>query len=119
MTKQEILKEATKKTLNIIEGSPLHDAVMVAMDQYVKSLFGENGINKNWTKPQDGFIDVPDCLMPLFNRIGNQIRFHTISGKNEILTVAHILEASREFFSRHPELLDNGQSCKNKEKATE
>lgn len=34
MTKQEIIKEATKKTLNINEGSPLHNAVMNAMDIY-------------------------------------------------------------------------------------
>ena len=33
-TKEEILKEATKGTLNINEGSPLHDAVMKAMDEY-------------------------------------------------------------------------------------
>lgn len=66
-----------------------------------------NEIKEGWTKPQDGVLDVPDCLMPLFNKIGNQIRFHTISGKNEILAVAHILEASRKFFSKHPEFLEN------------
>lgn len=33
-TKEEILKEATKRTLNINEGSPLHDAVMKAMEKY-------------------------------------------------------------------------------------
>lgn len=35
-TKEEILKEATKKTLNINEGSPLHDAVMKAMEEYAQ-----------------------------------------------------------------------------------
>lgn len=63
-------------------------------------------INKNWTEPKDGTIDVPDMLMPLFNKVGIQLRFHTISGKNEVLTIAHIVEKSREFFSQHPDLLD-------------
>lgn len=36
MTKEEILKEATKRTLNINEGSPLHDAVMKAMEEYAQ-----------------------------------------------------------------------------------
>lgn len=35
-TKEEILKEETKRTLNIVEGSPLHDAIMLAMDIYAK-----------------------------------------------------------------------------------
>lgn len=35
-TKEEILKEATKRTLNINEGSPLHDAVMKAMESYTQ-----------------------------------------------------------------------------------
>jgi len=35
-TKEEILKEATKRTLNINEGSPLHDAVLKAMEEYAQ-----------------------------------------------------------------------------------
>lgn len=35
-TKEEILIEATKKTLTIVIGSPLHDAVMKAMEEYVR-----------------------------------------------------------------------------------
>lgn len=35
-TAEEILKEATKRTLNINEGSPLHDAVMKAMEEYAQ-----------------------------------------------------------------------------------
>jgi hypothetical protein len=30
------LKKATKRTLNINEGSPLHDAVMKAMEEYAQ-----------------------------------------------------------------------------------
>jgi len=36
-TKEEILKEATRRTLNINEGSPLHDAVLKAMEEYSKN----------------------------------------------------------------------------------
>jgi len=35
-TKEEKLKKATRRTLNINEGSPLHDAVMKAMDEYAQ-----------------------------------------------------------------------------------
>lgn len=35
-TKEEILKEATKRTLNINEGSLLHDAVLKAMEEYAQ-----------------------------------------------------------------------------------
>lgn len=35
-TKEEILKEETKRTLNIVKCSPLHDAIMLAMDIYAK-----------------------------------------------------------------------------------
>lgn len=61
---------------------------------------------KDWTKPNDNDeIDVPDELMPLFNQIGTQIRLHTISGKNEILTVAHCVRNAQKFFqSRISEL---------------
>ena len=53
----------------------------------------------DWTKVDGDNIDVPDELMPLFNSIGNQLRFHTISGKNEMLTVAHMVYKAQKFFS--------------------
>lgn len=60
----------------------------------------------DWTKPnKDGIIDVPDELMPLFNQIGMQMRFATISGKNEVLTIAHMVYKAHKFFSENPELL--------------
>lgn len=62
-------------------------------------------INKNWVEPIDDLIDVPDVLMPLFNKVGMQIKFHTISGENEILTIARIVEVSRQFFRDNPEAL--------------
>ena len=49
-TKEEILKEATKRTLNINEGSPLHDAVMKAMEEYAQQQVNVNERNKNLTK---------------------------------------------------------------------
>lgn len=58
----------------------------------------------DWTE-SGGTINVPDHLMPLFNKIGTQIRFHTISGKNENLTIAHIIRISElSFQSRIAEL---------------
>lgn len=54
---------------------------------------------------ENGNIDFPDELMPLFDKVGMQMRFCTISGKNESLTVAHICQISQKFFSEHPNLL--------------
>lgn len=62
-------------------------------------------INENWIEPNGDEIDVPEILVPLFNKVGMQIRFHTISGKNEMLTIAHIVEKSRRFFRDNPEAL--------------
>ena len=52
-----------------------------------------------------GNINVPDEIYPLFNKLGFQIRFCTISGKNEILTVAHMVQIAQDFFIENPELL--------------
>jgi hypothetical protein len=54
----------------------------------------------DWSKPINDQLDVPDELMPLFNKVGMQMRFHTISGKNEITTVAHIVQIAHEFFCK-------------------
>lgn len=72
-------------------------------------------IDKNWTEVVDGYVNVPDELMPLFNKVGTQIRFHTISGKTEVTTIAHIVEGSRQFFSKNPNLLDNSVGTSNNE----
>ena len=65
-----------------------------------------SNIKENWNKPDGDVIDVPDELMPLFNKIGTQIKFLTISGKNEVQTVADILEGTRKFFSENKNLLE-------------
>lgn len=55
---------------------------------------------ENWNKAdKDGNIDVPDYLMPLFNKVGTQLRLHTISGKNEIQTVCDIVYLAEKFFT--------------------
>lgn len=64
---------------------------------------------ENWTEIKNGSIDVPDCLMPLFNQVGTQLRFHKISGKNEIVTIAHIVEKARIFFKENPKALELNQ----------
>jgi hypothetical protein len=64
-------------------------------------------INENWTKPVNDEIDVPDELVPLFNKVGMQFRFVQYSNLNEYLAMAHIVEAARKFFSKNKHLLDN------------
>lgn len=55
--------------------------------------------NKKWNQAnEEGIINVPDYLDPLINRVGMQIRFHTISGKNEVQTICDIVKAAEEFF---------------------
>ena len=63
---------------------------------------------KDWTEVVDGKIDVPDQLMPIFNKIATQLRFHTISGKGEVETIAHILCNCQMFFYDNPDLLGVG-----------
>ena len=58
---------------------------------------------KDWTDPkknEDGteYIDVPDELMTLFNQVGFQLRLHTITGKEEVKTVASIIYLAQRFF---------------------
>ncbi len=53
---------------------------------------------KDWSIPNSNdSIDVPDELRPLFNKLGMQLRFHTISGKNEIITIAHMVQIAVEY----------------------
>lgn len=54
--------------------------------------------NKDWSVPDaGGIIDVPGRLQSLFNNIGMQLRLHTISDKNEVITVAHITQHADDF----------------------
>jgi len=54
---------------------------------------------KDWNKADsDGYINIPDHLDELFNKVAMQIRFHTISGKNEIQTIADIVYGAESFF---------------------
>ena len=55
----------------------------------------------DWSIPDDqGNINVPDELAPLFNKVATQLRFHTISGKNEVITVAHIVQYADEYANK-------------------
>ena len=54
----------------------------------------------NWSIPdENGNIDMPDELEPLFNKLGFQLRFHTISGKGEIETLAAMTYIAQKFFN--------------------
>ena len=70
------------------------------------NLDNKKHINPEWTKPIDDTIDVPDELMPLFNKVGMQVKLMTIPGKNEVQTIADIVELSRKFFKDKPNLLE-------------
>lgn len=61
----------------------------------------------NWTEPdKDGNINIPEELDPLFNKLGMQLRFHTISGKNELQTVVDMTYIADEFFAKKINALD-------------
>jgi len=63
----------------------------------------------NWTEIKDNQINMPDYLDPLFHKLGMQLRFHTISGKEEKLTICHMVRIAEEFF-----YLQNHSELKNK-----
>jgi len=51
----------------------------------------------DWTiADEEGNINIPNELDKLFNRLGMQMRFHTISGKNEIQTVVDMTAIAHE-----------------------
>jgi hypothetical protein len=61
----------------------------------------------NWTEPdKDGNINIPDELDPLFNKLGMQMRFHTISGKNELQTVVDMTYIADKFYSEKIKAID-------------
>jgi len=47
---------------------------------------------------ENGNVELPDHLEPLFHKLGMQLRFHTLSGKNEFLTVIHMCEIAEDYF---------------------
>lgn len=56
---------------------------------------------KDWSIPNpDGSIDVPDELDDLFNKVGMQLKFHTISGLSELETIANICFLAQEYFNK-------------------
>jgi len=60
----------------------------------------------DWSVPDaNGNINVPDELYPLFNKLGFQFRFVLLSGKNEILAIAHAVQIAHKFFSENPHLV--------------
>jgi len=55
----------------------------------------------DWTEVKDDSVQIPDEFADIFNRIGFQMRFVTVSGKNEILAVVHILRKAEVFFHEY------------------
>lgn len=62
--------------------------------------------HNDWKTEADekGNIQLPDELDMLFNKLGMQMRFHTISDKNEAQTVADMVWIAQKFFTEHPHL---------------
>lgn len=54
---------------------------------------------KDWNKAdENGIINVPDHLDKAVNIVGTQLRFHTISGKNEAQTICDIVQKLESYF---------------------
>jgi hypothetical protein len=65
---------------------------------------------KSWTQPtEDGFINVPDELAPLINKVAMQINFLKISGKNKNETICHIVSIAQDFFRKNPDAVTAGK----------
>ena len=60
---------------------------------------------KDWNNLVDGVINVPDELDPLLNKLGMQLRFHTISGKGEDETVCSMVAIAQKFFHQFKPLV--------------
>jgi len=72
---------------------------------------------KDWNKAnKEGAIDIPNHLDELVNKVGMQLRFHTISGKNEVQTICDIVYGVEAHFEKlHnvlPSHLDSGKAAK-------
>lgn len=70
----------------------------------------KNTLTPDWTKPKDGIIEMPDHLDPLFHKLGMQLRFHTLSGKNEMTTICHMVRIAEEFFLSEKENVNTDES---------
>jgi hypothetical protein len=55
---------------------------------------------------EKGIVDVPDELMPLFNKIGIQFNFVALSDKNEMLAVCDTMQVAYNFFKENKHLLE-------------
>ena len=52
-----------------------------------------------WNHADDkGIIHVPDYLDPLINKVGMQLRLHTISGISEPQVICNIVYLAEKFF---------------------
>jgi len=66
----------------------------------VISTLKEPTLIPDWTQIIDGSINVPDELDEIVNKVGNQIRMVTISGKNEAKAVCDIVYGCQKFFKK-------------------
>ena len=66
----------------------------------------------DWTIVQpNGNIDSPDELEEIIDKVGTQLRLHTVSGKGELKTVCDIVYNCQKFFAEkyaHPQVESAG-----------
>jgi hypothetical protein len=55
-------------------------------------------LSEDWTKPVNDVVSMPDHLDPLFNKLGMQLRFHTITGISEQEALIRMVRIAEEFF---------------------
>jgi hypothetical protein len=78
---------------------PISELILEAMENYADQFKSKYSLTENWCEAdKDGNINIPDHLDKLINKVGFQLRFHTISDKNEIQTVCDIVRISEEYF---------------------
>lgn len=85
---ETILKKATVHTLNINEGSPLHDAVISAMKEYTSNQTAQLKADK---------AELIENHFRLFRRLNSLVNRHKLSGFDDIL------EKSKEINRKHSE----------------
>ena len=82
-------------------GQPLLKECEADLLELIKSLMPNEEI-EDWTEIMpDETINVPDELDKIVNKTGFQLRFHTISGKSEGETIAHIVWNNQKFFNKY------------------
>ena len=107
-----------KKVISILEKTIKSEEQLIRLlgtDEYLQELKKAHSILSymntpiaDWTEADffsssvDDSIKVPDNLVPLWNNLLTQLRFHTISGKGEVETIVSMVWIAQKFFKEFP-----------------